>query len=68
MIAPAAVDRAADILGTLGERDAPLGPLTTYRVGGPAAVLARVESVADLAVVHRALAASGLLVLVVGRG
>ena len=69
MIAPAAaVDRAADILGTLGERDAPLGPLTTYRVGGPTAVLARVESVADLAVVHHALAASGLPVLVVGRG
>ncbi len=64
----AAVDRAAGILGPLAERDAPLGPLTTYRVGGPAAILARVESVADLPVVRRALAASGLPVLVVGRG
>jgi UDP-N-acetylmuramate dehydrogenase len=63
-----AVDRAAAVLGPLAERDAPLGPLTTYRVGGRAAVMAHVERVEDLAVVHRALVASGLPVLVVGRG
>ena len=64
----AAVDRAVEVLGTLAEREAPLGPLTTYRVGGRAAVMAHVERVDDLAVVHRALVASGLPVLVVGRG
>ena len=32
------------------ERDAPLGALTTWRVGGPAAVLVRLEGVGDLAV------------------
>jgi UDP-N-acetylmuramate dehydrogenase len=63
-----AVDRAAAVLGPLAEREAPLGPLTTYRVGGRAAVMAHVERVEDLAVVHRALVASGLPVLVVGRG
>jgi UDP-N-acetylmuramate dehydrogenase len=63
-----AVDRAAAVLGPLAERDAPLGPLTTYRVGGRAAVMAHVERVEDLAVVHRAVVASGLPVLVVGRG
>jgi len=63
-----AVDRAVEVLGPLAEREAPLGPLTTYRVGGRAAVMAHVERVDDLAVVHRALVASGLPVLVVGRG
>ena len=43
------------MLGPLAERDVSLGPLTTYRVGGPAALLARVESVADLRPVRDAL-------------
>ena len=51
------------------ERDVPLGPLTTYRVGGPAALFVRAESRRrprpSCAV---ALAESGLPVLVVGRG
>jgi UDP-N-acetylmuramate dehydrogenase len=63
-----AVDRAAAELGALAARDVPLGPLTTYRVGGPAALLVRADTVADLALVHRAVVASGLPVLVVGRG
>jgi UDP-N-acetylmuramate dehydrogenase len=66
-----ALDRVADLLGPLAERDVALGPLTTYRVGGPAAVLARVESVEHLVAVHRALAGAGaedLPLLVVGRG
>ncbi|HVF73673.1 MAG TPA: UDP-N-acetylmuramate dehydrogenase [Acidimicrobiales bacterium] len=51
-------------LGDRVRRDVPLGPLTTYRVGGPAALLLVAESVDDLA------AAAGLdvPVLVVGKG
>jgi UDP-N-acetylmuramate dehydrogenase len=67
-VSATAVERAAGILGPLGERDVPLGPLTTYRVGGPAALMARVDRLADLTVVHRAVAATDLPVLVVGRG
>ena len=63
-----AIEEAAAILGPLAERDVPLGPLTTYRVGGPAALLARIEAPADLAHVHAALAATDLPVLIVGRG
>jgi UDP-N-acetylmuramate dehydrogenase len=63
-----AVDRAAAELGPLAARDVPLGPMTTYRVGGPAALLVRADTVDDLALVHRALVASGLPVLIVGRG
>ena len=64
----AAIDLAAEVLGPLAERDVPIGPLTTYRVGGAAALLARVDDPADLAAVGRAVAASGLPVLIVGRG
>lgn len=69
MTAPAAaVDAAAALLGSRAERDAPLGPLTTYRVGGRAALLAEMGSEADLAVLGEARRATGLPVLVVGRG
>jgi UDP-N-acetylmuramate dehydrogenase len=52
------------------ERDAPSAPLTTYRIGGPLAVLARPSSEAELLDVARVLGASGpeVPVLVVGRG
>jgi UDP-N-acetylmuramate dehydrogenase len=63
-----AVARAAAELGALGARDVPLAPLTTFRVGGPAALFVRAESVADLGRVRQAVAASGLAVLVVGQG
>jgi len=60
-------------LGPAARPDAPLGPLTTYRVGGPAAVLVRAESPADLLAVGRTLAslpADGepVPVVVAGRG
>ena len=58
-----AVERAAAVLGPLGERDAPLGPLTTYRVGGPAAILARVESTPDLAVVQSSETGAGSVLM-----
>lgn len=65
---PDAVEVALARLGALGERDRPLGALTTYRVGGPAAVGVTVRAVDDLGRVADAVSASGLPVLVVGRG
>jgi UDP-N-acetylmuramate dehydrogenase len=59
---------AADVLGDRARRDAPLGALTTYRVGGTAALLVQAESVDDLELARRAIAASGLDVIVVGKG
>jgi UDP-N-acetylmuramate dehydrogenase len=63
-----AVDRAAEILGARARRDVPLGPLTTYRAGGRAALFVEIEAEADLLVVADAVGASGLPTLVVGRG
>jgi UDP-N-acetylmuramate dehydrogenase len=62
------VDDAARILGPQAERDVPLGPMTTYRVGGSAALFARPASLDDLAAITRACDATGLPILVVGRG
>lgn len=59
---------AAGVLGAMASRDVPLAPLTTYRVGGPAALFARPVSVDDLQLVGKAVRDSGLPVLVVGRG
>jgi len=44
-----AVDTAAGILGPIATRSHPLAPLTTYRVGGPAALFVRACTLADLA-------------------
>lgn len=63
-----AVQRAADVLGPLARHDVPMGPLTTYKVGGAARLFVKVESFDDLHRVGEAVAASGLPVLVVGRG
>lgn len=69
MTAPVeAVARAAAVLGERATPDADLGALTTYRVGGRAALLVEVADEADLALVARAVAASGLPTLVVGKG
>ncbi|HEX7094582.1 MAG TPA: UDP-N-acetylmuramate dehydrogenase [Acidimicrobiales bacterium] len=46
----------------------PLGPLTTYRVGGAAARFLVASSLDDLLAVAEAAKASGLPVLVIGRG
>ncbi len=59
---------AVAVLGDRARRDVPLGPFTTYGVGGPAALLLDLCGPADLALARRAVAASGLPVLVVGRG
>jgi UDP-N-acetylmuramate dehydrogenase len=69
-----ALDSAVRSLsGALGERaelDAPLGPRTTYRVGGRASLYLEVDSCQDLRSVHAALASAGGAVplLVVGQG
>ena len=64
----AAVDVAVRSLGPLAELDVPLGPLTTYRVGGSAAVLVRATGRSDLVAAVEAAQASGLPILPVGRG
>jgi UDP-N-acetylmuramate dehydrogenase len=66
-----AIDGAvADTLARLGERaqrDVPLGPMTTYRVGGPAAVFVEAGSEADLLALAPAVA-TGIPILVLGNG
>ncbi len=64
----AAVAVAADVLGAVATRDEPLAPMTTYRVGGTAALFVRARTLEDLRAVAAAHRASGLPVLVVGRG
>ncbi len=64
----ATIEDTARRLGGLAERGAALGPLTTYRVGGPAAVLARVRDEDELRTVAEAVAATGVDVVVVGKG
>jgi UDP-N-acetylmuramate dehydrogenase len=63
-----AIYSAAAVLGDLAEHDVSLAPFTTYRLGGPAALLVRARSLDDLAAVAAAREASDLPVLVVGRG
>ena len=65
---PGALDVAAHLLGDRARRDVPLGPLTTYRVGGPAALLVAATSTDDLVAVASAVAATGIPTLVVGKG
>jgi UDP-N-acetylmuramate dehydrogenase len=55
-------------LGDAVRRNVALGPMTTYRVGGAAALFVRITDRRQLAVVADAAQASGLPVLVVGRG
>lgn len=63
-----ALAAAAAVLGARAQRDVALGPLTTYRVGGPAALLLADADEDDLHLARRAVAASGLPVLLIGRG
>lgn len=65
---PAAVAAAVEALGPLARPGMGLGALTTYRVGGAAAVGVEADDVATLARVAAAVDASGLPTLVVGRG
>jgi UDP-N-acetylmuramate dehydrogenase len=62
------VEEAATVLGPLARRHVPLGPLTTYRVGGPASLLVEARDEGDLEIAAAAVRRSGVPVLVVGRG
>ena len=62
------IDQAAALLGDIAERDVSLAPMTTYRVGGAAALMVRPRTIDDLHNVAKALDVSRLPVLVVGKG
>jgi UDP-N-acetylmuramate dehydrogenase len=61
-------DTAAAVLGPAARRRVPLGPFTTYRVGGPAEVFFEAQAPEDLEGVRAAVEASAVDVLVVGKG
>jgi len=63
-----ALAEAAAALGDLAQPDVALGPRTTYRVGGRAALFAELRTEADLARVAEAVQHSGVAVLVLGKG
>ena len=62
------MEEAARILGDRAQRDIPLGPLTTYRVGGAAALFLEAHDESDLRAACEAVRASGIATLVVGKG
>ena len=66
------LERATDLLrALLGDAlhtDRPLAPMTTYRVGGDAALFVDARQIDDLVAVARVRAETGVPVLVVGRG
>lgn len=62
------LDGVADRLGDRARRAVALGPLTTYRVGGSAAVTVVVHHDDDLAAVSQALANETVDMVVLGRG
>ncbi len=64
----AALERVARAMGDRAAPGVALGPLTTYGVGGPAALLVKVEDAADLDALRAALRGTELSTLVLGRG
>jgi UDP-N-acetylmuramate dehydrogenase len=64
----AAVGRAAQLLGPLAVRERSIGELTTYRVGGAAALYCEPASVAELGRLAEVVAATEIPVLVLGKG
>ena len=64
----AAAELLAGALGDRLERDRPLAPMTTYRVGGAAALFVEIEELSDLEAIATARRQTGVPVLVVGRG
>lgn len=52
----------------LVDEHVPLASHTTYKLGGPARLFARIDSLTDLVVVGRALSSGSLPVLILGRG
>ena len=62
------IDQAVRDLAPFVARQVALAPLTTYRLGGPAALTARPRSLDDLDALAKTLSTTGLPVLVVGGG
>lgn len=62
------VEDASRILGPRARRHVPIGPLTTYRAGGPASLFMQIADEGDLARVAEAVGSTGVPVLIVGRG
>ena len=60
--------RAAAVMGERARPGVLLGPLTTYRVGGPAALFCEATSDDDLRLAARAVEETGVAVLVIGNG
>jgi UDP-N-acetylmuramate dehydrogenase len=67
-VSPDPLTIAGEALGDLAQPMVPLGPFTTYKVGGPAALFVEVADDDVLAAVGAAVADSGVAVLVVGNG
>ncbi len=65
---PAAIEKAVGVLGERARLNAPLGAITTSRVGGRAAIAFTANTTADLRLVGAASHAAGMTVLIVGRG
>lgn len=68
MSARQTIDEAARLLGEIAVANAPLGPRTTYRVGGSAALLVEIADDAALERVCETVLTTGIEVLVVGKG
>lgn len=68
MSGPDAIAAAGAILGDRARSDEPIGPHTTYRVGGPAALFCDIDGPETLERCAAAVADSGIDVLVVGNG
>ncbi len=62
------IDELVDRIGGAVQRDADLGPLTTYRVGGPAAALVTARDASTLASVASVLVDTDVPILPIGRG
>ncbi|MGZ8619875.1 MAG: FAD-binding protein, partial [Actinomycetota bacterium] len=67
-----AIDRAETVLraacGDRVRRGFSMAPLTTFRIGGPAALYLEPESDDDLVAAGQAITASGVPFLVIGKG
>jgi UDP-N-acetylmuramate dehydrogenase len=63
-----ALEDAAALLGPRAARNRPLGLLTTYRVGGPAALFLEAANEDDLDAARKAVTESGVAVMVLGKG
>jgi UDP-N-acetylmuramate dehydrogenase len=62
------LERVVEALGELAQRAIPIGPLTTYRVGGAARVFCQPDSEEELERLVTALSGSAVPVLVIGKG